>query len=350
MRKLSPPFFLLLTSPQFRTQVWLASTTRPWGWSSRTVFLTTVLLVICLFSSVAKAQEEVKQKEVYAGVYVNQIYASSLKDNQFSVDFWIWFRWKGDNIKPVESFDLVNGRIESKESLYEDRIEGLNYAALRVNAAITKFWDIRRFPLDNHILTLEIEDADNEEHKLKFIPDTENSAFDPGVQVPGWKMGKGWAKVHPHGYKTNYGDISLPTGNESVYSSFVYSIPIVRPGYGYFLKLFLTVFIATLIAFLAFAIKPTDLDPRFGVGIGAIFAAVASEYVVTSSLPDTNLITMADQLHILAIVFIFLSLLESTISLQILSRGHEKVSRRMDFISLILFPAAYIMGNLEIVF
>ncbi|MBI4412582.1 MAG: hypothetical protein HY541_08875 [Deltaproteobacteria bacterium] len=298
----------------------------------------------------AKAQEEVKQKEVYAGVYVNQIYASSLKDNQFSVDFWIWFRWKGDGIKPAESFDLVNGRIESRESLYEDTLSGLHYAAVRVNATMTKFWDIRRFPLDNHVLTVEIEDNENEEYKLKYIPDVENSAVDPGVQVPGWRLGKTWPAVHSHGYKTNYGDISLPTGNESVYSRFIYAMEIIRPGYGYFLKLFLSVFIATLISFLAFAIKPTDLDPRFGLGIGAIFAAVASEYVITSSLPDTNLITMADKLHILAIVFIFLSLLESTISLIFFGKGKEKISRRLDTWSLIVFLAVYITLNATVIF
>ncbi|MBI2340552.1 MAG: hypothetical protein HYU99_09360, partial [Deltaproteobacteria bacterium] len=80
-------------------------------------------LVAGFFLPKAKAQDGTdKQHEVYIGVYMNQIPSLSLKDNQFTADFWIWFRWKGDDIKPVESFDLVNGHIESKESLYEDRI------------------------------------------------------------------------------------------------------------------------------------------------------------------------------------------------------------------------------------
>lgn len=316
----------------------------------RKLFFFLFLSASLLSSAVFAQEEEVRQREVYAGVYVNQIYALSLKDNRFSVDFWVWFRWKGEGIKPASSFDIANGRIESRESLYEDTIDGFNYAAVRVNAVMTKFWDIRRFPLDNHLLTIEIEDNENEEHKLKYIPDGENSAMDPGIQVPGWRLGKARAAVDSHGYKTNYGDISLPTGNESVYSRFVYSMEIIRPGYGYFLKLFLSVFIATLISFLAFAIKPTDLDPRFGLGIGAIFAAVASEYVITSSLPDTNLITMADKLHILAIVFIFLSLLESTISLIFFGKGMEKISRRLDVLSLVVFLIVYIALNGAVVF
>jgi len=80
-------------------------------------------------------------------------------------------------------------------------------------------------------------------------------------------------------------------------------------------------FVATGIAFLAFFIRPTDLDLRFGLGVGAIFAAVASQYVVSSSLAATHVLTMADFLHILAFVFIFLSLVESTVSPHLYTTG-----------------------------
>src|SRR5947209_676129 len=51
---------------------------------------------------------------VYVGVYVKQIHGISLKDSMTTVDFHIWFRWTDDGLKPLETFDLVNGRIESK--------------------------------------------------------------------------------------------------------------------------------------------------------------------------------------------------------------------------------------------
>jgi hypothetical protein len=43
------------------------------------------------------------------------------------------------------------------------------------------------------------------------------------------------------------------------------------------IKLLLGVWIGTLISFIAFFVTPERIDPRFGVGVGAIFAAVASE-------------------------------------------------------------------------
>jgi hypothetical protein len=152
------------------------------------------------------------------------------------------------------------------------------------------------------------------------------------------------ATVEEHQYHTNYGDTSLPTGSTSIYSRFVYSIPLVRPNWGYFLKLFFGLFVATAIAFLALFIRPIDLDPRFGLGVGGIFAAVASEYVVTSSLSDTSVLTLADVLHILAFVFIFLTLAESTLSLK-LYNGDEagrRRSKRLDRGSFALLLALYV--------
>lgn len=277
--------------------------------------------------------QEAPPEEVYVGTYLNQIFDVSLKDNKFCADFYIWFRWKSDAIDPFESFEVVNGRVESKTGEYTDEIEGYHYASCRVIATISKFWDITRFPLDNHTLTIEIEDTDNEEFKLRYLSDVENCGFNPGVRVPGWEVDRMGVSVVPHTYTTNYGDISLPTNAQSIYSRFIFALDIIRPGYGYFIKSFFTVFVAALVALVALFIKPIDLDPRFGLGAGALFAAVASEVVIASMLPDTSIITLADRLHIIAITFVFLSIAESIVALRLYEKGQETQSHRLDRIS-----------------
>jgi hypothetical protein len=284
--------------------------------------------------------------EVNVGVYVNQITEVSLKENKFVVDFWVWFRWKADDIKPYESFEVANGNIDNKEEPTVQKVKGLNYAVLRVTATITHFFDVRAYPLDNHPLAIIIEDADSEEFKLKYIADVESSNVDSVLQMPGWVKARHEAKITTSSKHSNYGDISLPSNSESKYSSFAFTMYFERQGLQYFLKLFFGLFIAALIAFLAFFIKPTEVDPRFGLGVGAIFAAVASEYVITSVLPDTGVISLADKLHIVAFAFIFLSLVQSTWSLKLFSSEDDakvEQSKRMDRISAILFPAAYLI-------
>ena len=283
--------------------------------------------------------------EVSVGVYVNQITSLSLKDNKFSIDFWIWFRWKSDDIKPYETFEIANGNIDNKQDAAVSKVKGLNYAVLRANATITYFWDVSAYPLDNHALPIVIEDSESEEFKLKYVPDVESSNVDEDLQMPGWFRARNEAVVKTSSKHSNYGDISLPSNSESKYSSFQFSMVFERRGPLYFLKLFFGLFIAAMIAFLAFFIKPTEVDPRFGLGVGAIFAAVASEYVITSVLPDTGVISLADKLHIVAFAFIFLSLVQSTWSLKLYSSEVDDQvakSKRIDRICGIVFPAAYL--------
>ncbi len=319
-------------------------------WALRYFRAFVVFTLFLLLPNLGRTQPAADPALVHVGVYINRINDMSLRDNRFVSDFYIWFRWQDKDLKPYESFEIANGHMDSRETIYQDVVEGFQYAVVRVTATITKYWDIRHFPLDNHVLTLEIEDSQNEDFKFKYIADADNSTISPDVQVPGWDVGASQNQVMGHEYKTNYGDISLPSGNASSYSRYVFSVNLNRPGYGYFNKLFLSLFLATLISFLAFAIKPTDLDPRFGLGIGAIFAVAASQYVVASSLPDSNIMTMADALHILSITFIFLSLVESTISLKLATGPRPELSQKLDRISLVLFILTYITFILIIVF
>jgi hypothetical protein len=288
--------------------------------------------------------------EVYTGVYINQIKSIDLKTNTFVVDFWVWFRWKGDDIKPLDTFEVVGGQVDGKTGEIHEVVKGWNYAACRATATMTKFFDIRRFPLDEHVLALAIEDSEMETERLVYHPDVDNSGLSPEVAVPGWKIDSSGAKVVDQQYATNYGNISLDTGNKSIYSRFVFEVSLTRPGAGYFFKLFWSLFLATIIALLALLIDPIDLDPRFGLGVGAIFAAIASAYVISSALPETNQYTLADKMNMLAVAVIFLSIVESVLSLRLWKNGKEALSRTVDRVSFCAMLTLYGIATLWMVF
>ncbi|MBI3270067.1 MAG: hypothetical protein HYZ53_13660 [Planctomycetes bacterium] len=224
------------------------------------------LLWIVLGSSGAVAAEPA---EVIVGTNLNQIYALDLKGNQYSADFYIWFRWMDENLKPLETFELAKGRVTSKTGVVQKKIGDLNYASCRVLATITHFWELARFPLDDHILELQFEDNENEASQMVYVPDKENSGVSPAVRVPGWVLKRSWPEVRPSVYTTNYGDTSLSAGNESTYSRFVSRFEILRPGRSRIFKVFIALLVATSIGYLAFFIRPKDGGSRISLGVGA---------------------------------------------------------------------------------
>ncbi len=295
-------------------------------------------------------------REVWVGVYINQIYEISLKDNAFVVSFYLWFRWKGipwEDGKPFEpdkTFGIVEGRIESNEEVArKDLPDGFQYSCRKVTARITKFWDVSDYPIDGHTLNIIVEEEDKENHLVRYLADSENSSVSPDIRMPGWRLTKLGSHGGVGGYATNFGDTSLSAGKESRYDRFVYSMQFQRTGLGYFFKTFFGVWIAAFIAFLCFFIKPTDVDPRFGLPVGALFAAIASEYIVASALPDTNLITLADKIHIVGFAAIFVVILQSTVSLWMAESERVEGARKLDRVFRFLLPLLYAAVNAALV-
>lgn len=284
--------------------------------------------------------------DVVVGVYVNQIHEFSLRENSFTVDFYVWFRWKNFERKPYETFSVVDGRIESKsEPQLKDLPGGEKHAWVRVVAKITRFFDTTAYPLDNHQLAVIIEEENSEVHEVRYLADTVNSAASKEIKLSGWVFERLSTTAGEQRYTSNFGDTSLPTGNESKYSRITTAIAFTRHGSTFFFKAFFALWVCVVVAFLSFFIKPTDVDPRFGLGVGALFAAIAAQYTMVAALPDSNVITLADKLHLLGFGFIFVSLGQSTYSLWLFQTEREKQSKLLDRVSRAAFPLAYLLAN-----
>ena len=286
---------------------------------------------------------------VDVGVFVNRVYNLSLRDGNYNVDFYIWFRWKGDNVNPIETFEISNGKIENKTIVESKKVKGENYTCARVNALIFQQFDTINFPFDQHRLKIQIEDGDHEIESLKYSSDLENSKVASSVSFAGYEIKGSSGKLKETIYNTNFGDPELPKDNEVHYSQFEFNIHIHRTGFGYFLKLYWGIYLSAAVALLSLFIKPTDLDPRFGMGVGALFAIMANIFVVSNELPDNGQMTTADHLNMLSISIVCLSLLISTISLKLYSRDKVKASEKLDIWSVSTLTAGYVALSLKII-
>jgi hypothetical protein len=87
--------------------------------------------------------------------------------------------------KPLESFEIINGRIENKGSIVEKEIGEFRYASARITATIAETWELRAFPFDWHRKEVRIEDSAHPAQELRFIPDVANSALGDEIDIAG---------------------------------------------------------------------------------------------------------------------------------------------------------------------
>lgn len=288
--------------------------------------------------------------EVETGLYLNQIPSFSMRDSLWMADFYIWFSWQGAAQDPGETFSIVDSTILSREKIAESHQGDMHYTRYHVTAQIYKYFDVSRFPFSETILTIPILDAGRPVYALNFTPDEENSGLSSRVDIlEGVDPTSFITLVKLLTFDHAFNDPALPPGYKPAHSTFIYALWVSSPGLRYYLKLFLAVLVSGLIAIAVFFIKPTDVDPRFGLGVGALFAASATAYVISSAMPPSGGLVLADMVSVVSIMVIYLSVLESILSLYLYDiKGRPVVSRLLDKLMFVIFLVGFLAVNIAI--
>lgn len=293
--------------------------------------------------SAAQTSSQAKPANVSVGAYILRVSDVSQKDGSFNVDIWVWMRWKDPALEPHKSFEIANGVINSRSETAVLDDNGYKYSTTRVQATLFHEFDVKRFPLDNHLITIEIEDSTYDYSTVRYGADR-GSALDPSLTVPGWDIFLRKAYTVAHIYPTDYGLRSSATPT-AVYSRLVLPIELKRNSVMVLFKAFWISILSVGLGLLALLVHSDDLDARFGLGVGSNFAASANALVLADNLPKTTAITLAEQINFLAVGAIFITVFVSIWSLRLRYKNCEAASLKLDKMALVTISLIYIILN-----
>ncbi len=298
----------------------------------------------CLIAFFTQAQPE----KVKVGVSVKSIYDLSMTNGEYATTFDLWFLHKKDSLEIAKNFEIANNNTFQLQSSSLERLNGWNWVSAKIVGKMQQDWVTHNFPFDKQTLLIKLENTLYDSRQVIFEPDIAGSKLDKNFSLTGWEIQKFEIKQNPSKYETNYGDPSL-SQESSEYSAVDILIHIKRNSWGLFLKVFLGLYIALLIASLVFVVPASDLNSKFGLAIGGLFAAVGNKYIVDSSLPESNAFTLSDQIHALTFSFILLYILLSAVTHSIQSKGKEELANKLDRMLLWLAPLTYFLINVFLV-
>lgn len=291
-------------------------------------------------------------RRVYVGVYAFHVPQLDLSSNAYLVDFWLWFRWRGEDIDPSRTFEFMN-QYEAwdvmKLPVYTDeqgnaKPDALGdhwfYQVFHVQARFGRPFDVRRYPFDEQKLVIAIEDTDSTTREMVYVADPGTTAIDPALDIPGWTLSHVSAEVTETTYPTNFGDPRRPVGADR-YTRFQYTIHIARPVLGYLATTLVPISIVMLITFAVFLIPSKYFEGRLGLGITSLISAVALQLTAASDLPKTGYLVLLDHVYNLSYVVIFVATLESVIAVRLADADREAASRRLDRYALALSALVY---------
>jgi len=290
-----------------------------------------------------------KPVKVLVGVSVHHIdeLLGGIKESTWNADFDVWFRWTGEGMEPGENFQVINGAIESKEKKEAHVVGKERYERYRVKARLSKYFDVSRFPWAKGVLSIQLEDGKDDAGRLQYVADEQASGLSR-IGIPrGIEIESMVPKVLLHSYGSTLGDPELPAGATKVQSRFVFGLFGSLSSLPIYIRMFQGLFAAMAAALLAFFIKPIHVDPRFGLGVGALFAATANNISIGEIIPFTDQLTLATMINALGFATIFLSLLQSTISIYLFDTiCLERLSRFYDRVSFVVFGLGCVTTNL----
>jgi hypothetical protein len=302
-----------------------------------------ILILLLAAGRGALSQTTPRPDTVKAGVYIISLHDINFRDKEYTMRFWLWFIHNNPNFEFKSQLDIPNAEeIEIQETI-PDVLEGKTWEILKMKCTMKQNWSVHDFPFDKQVLTMHIENALFDNRSLIFVPDEAGSSLDPKDAIDGWTISDFHVSQSEHNYKTGFGS---DLNRDQDFSSFDVILKLERSAWGLFLKIFLGMYIAFLIATISFTPHPSEMEPRFGLPVGGLFAAVGNKYIIDSILPESSAFTLVDTLHALTFISIFGTLLVSAIALKQYDKGYKELAERTNRRGAKIVIITYVVANL----
>jgi hypothetical protein len=303
-----------------------------------------ILILLCSCCINPSFAQKPHPDTVRAGLYITSIHDIDFKQNEFTINFWLWLRYKNKAFDFAQNLEIPQAKSFTKLYSTIDSSREELYMLMKVQSIMKDSWKISNFPFDRQKLRLSLENSQFDSKDLVFVPDTLGKHFDPRFILKDWEIDSFTIVTGIKAYETNFGDPTIKKPHEE-YSSYNVQIGIRRDATELFWKMFLGMYVAFLISYICFYIHADNIDSRFGLSVGSLFAAIGNKYIIDSTLPESTTFTLVDTLHGLTLFFIFAIVTSSVYSLKLVKQNKLKEANRFDMWTAQVFLFVYVILN-----
>ena len=302
-----------------------------------------LLPAFSLISFIASAEE--KADTVKVGAYIISIHDINFHAQEYTVRFWLWFVYDTPRFDFSKQIDITNAKSIEISSTSLDTVNGKYWSQMRVKCTMKENWRVNDFPFDTQHLKIIMEDEALDIGDLVFVADTASSRFDNVEALNSWKADNFKVQTGIVTYNTSFGSPEL-ANDTHLFSMFSIEMDIKREAKGLFLKIFLGMYFAFMIALVSFLSDTNELEPRFGLPVGGLFAAVGNKYIIDSLLPESSQFSLVDILHSLTFLGIFIILTISAIALKLHNNNKVVMAHRINKVGALIVIIGYIISNI----
>ncbi|TEU05370.1 MAG: hypothetical protein E3J22_05600 [Candidatus Aminicenantes bacterium] len=267
---------------------------------------------------------------IYTGMDIIELQNFDQKESSFDLDFYLWFRWKGE-IDPT-NFEFINGSAFFVEKVKESFENGLRYICFRIKGNFRGEFPMQKYPFDSQTLRVRLKHKDLPIENLVYVVDVRGIEKEGReVEISDWEFRKSFQFSDILKTITSLGDPWLLGKKASVsYSIYNLAVEIKRMPLPFLIKFLIPLVIVVVISHLVFYIHPDEFEARCGIGITGILSAIAFHITQGETLPQVGYVITVDKFFILSYTMIFFTLLETVIVSRYFKADQLKKAKKID--------------------
>lgn len=247
---------------------------------------------------------------VYAGIDFYRINSVDVPGQNFDIEFFMWFRYAGDNVDPA-NIDFLNGiyGIEDKVEVLREEMDGkVKYICYKIKGTYLYPYDLRMFPFDKQELPMTLAHKTRDSNEIMLVVDAGNlSHANVGEIYP-----EEWTYLERVDYSgtyepaSNFGDPNYSgRGSKSQFSVYQTKIVVQRILFPYLVKLFLPLGIMIAISLMVFMIPRDQFDARMTLVMTALLSILVFHLAQAEALPSVGYLMKADQFFMATYILVF---------------------------------------------
>jgi hypothetical protein len=253
------------------------------------------LIVVLLINHQLFGQKDT----VTIGFYINRMYDFDLVTNAFSVDLWSWYISRDSSVDWSKAASITNTKtsnILTSEREFRPLLNKL-WTYQHHISQIHHDWQTQKFPFDYQRLAVVIE-TDQDKTEQVIILDKEHCGVTNQVTSQGWKIHHQNFYLRNNIYATTFGDPELKGSTE--YEQVVAEVILERHNrWLTFFKLIIGLWVAFLVAAMAFMVPSIYNTPKFSASVGGLWAAIGNKHIADMYVPSSDTISLIDSLHLI---------------------------------------------------
>src|SRR5215467_2767652 len=145
------------------------------------------LLIISLLFGHRSVGQKSHPDTVKTGIYITSIHDIDFKQNEYTVNLWLWLTYKNKKFDFVQNLEVPQAKTFNKSYSTIDSSDGKVYLLMKLQCVMKDSWKINNFPFDRQVLRFSIENSQYDSKELVFLADTLGKHYDPRFTLRGWE-------------------------------------------------------------------------------------------------------------------------------------------------------------------